>query len=301
MKIKKLDMRGIAHYVAPLLFVLIFAIGGTAYIVASHADTPCPTNASACSQPPSVTILTPTIKSTVSGTVQIAVRIADPAALAGTPISLQFQVDSTKLGSSQVVTPPVNGAIYTYSWNSSTITNGAHEVGVGVSPVSQTSKPGILVLGGVGTYIPITVSNSSSTSPSTSSYTLVGTASAASTGETVKAYACVSKLTNTEWATTALYELSSSYKQPAGFNWMATLTNTGTTPLPSNQSVSQSFVDDATKPAAVITLLSNPNGENPLTFSYKTTLSGNTTTSGTIAQGIHPVDLVSCAGTLPSN
>lgn len=301
MKIRKLDMRGLAHYVAPLLVVIVFAIGGAAYLVASHADTPCPTNATACSQPPSVTIQTPAAQSTVSGVVPITVRIADPTALSGTPVSVQFQVDNTKLGNPQIVTPPVNGAIYSYSWPSTTVTNGAHQIGVSVQPYNQTSKPGILALGGVGTYYPITVNNPPSSTASAGSYTLIGKSSPAGSNTTVSAYACVTKITNTEWATTALYELAGSYKQPAGFNWTATLTNTGTTPLPSNLSVSQNFVDDATKPAAVLTILSNPNGLNPLTFSYKSTLNGNTTSSGTIAQGIHPVDLKSCAGTLPTN
>jgi hypothetical protein len=309
MKIKKLNMRGIAHYIAPLLFVVIFAIGGTAYLVASHADTPCPPNAVACSDPPSVTILTPAVQSTVSGVVSVTVRIADPAPLEGAPVSMQFQVDSTKLGTPQIVTPPVNGAIYSYSWTSSTVANGSHLIGVSVQPVNQTTKPGILALGGVSTFYPVTVNNINSVPAppiptpvppvSNGSYTLIGKASPTGASETISAYACVTKLTNTEWATTALYELSNSYKQPAGFNWTATVTNTGTTPLPGNQSVSQNFVNDATKPAAILTILSNPQGQNPLTFSYKTTFSGNTTTSGTIAQGVHPVDLVTCAGTLP--
>ena len=42
MKLKKLDVRGFSHDIILLLFVVIFAIGGVAYLVASHADT-CPT------------------------------------------------------------------------------------------------------------------------------------------------------------------------------------------------------------------------------------------------------------------
>jgi hypothetical protein len=40
MKIKKLNQNGFSHDLVIILFVLIFAIGGTAYLVGSHADTP---------------------------------------------------------------------------------------------------------------------------------------------------------------------------------------------------------------------------------------------------------------------
>jgi len=40
MKIKKLNHSGFTHDILVVLFVLIFAIGGTAYLVGSHADTP---------------------------------------------------------------------------------------------------------------------------------------------------------------------------------------------------------------------------------------------------------------------
>lgn len=42
----KLNTKGFSHYLVPMLFVLIFAIGGTAYLVASHADTLTTINAS---------------------------------------------------------------------------------------------------------------------------------------------------------------------------------------------------------------------------------------------------------------
>jgi hypothetical protein len=126
-----------------------------------------------------------------------------------------------------------------------------------------------------------------------SSYTYIGKATPANSNEIIDAYACVNKLTNSKWSTTAIYEMSSSYKQPSGFNWTATLANYSTTPVVNNISLSQNF-NDATIPTATIDILTDPQGSNPLTFSYKSTLNGSTTTSGTIASGIHPVNLVSC-------
>jgi cell wall-associated NlpC family hydrolase len=41
MKLKKLNMRGFSHDIVLLAIVIIFAIGGVGYLVASHADTPC--------------------------------------------------------------------------------------------------------------------------------------------------------------------------------------------------------------------------------------------------------------------
>jgi hypothetical protein len=39
MKLKKLDMRGFSHDIALVLFMVIFAIGGVGYLVASHAES----------------------------------------------------------------------------------------------------------------------------------------------------------------------------------------------------------------------------------------------------------------------
>ena len=42
MKIKKLNARGFSHDIVLVLFVVVFAIGGVAYLVASHADALVP-------------------------------------------------------------------------------------------------------------------------------------------------------------------------------------------------------------------------------------------------------------------
>lgn len=125
---------------------------------------------------------------------------------------------------------------------------------------------------------------------------LVGQVTPSQSNETITAYACVTKLTNTEWVTNGLFELSSSFKQPVGFNWTASIINGGTTTLPNNQAIYQNFIDDATTPAADITMFTNPYGQNPLSFSYEAgyAVKGGTTLMGNIAQGIHPVNLVNC-------
>jgi hypothetical protein len=201
MKLKKLNVRGFSHEIGLILFVIIFAIAGVGYVVASHAD---------------------------------------PIACPGT---------------------------------ATTSTNSA-----ACKPLPRPK-------------------------PSSSGYTYIGQATPSNSDETVSAYACVTKLSNTEWVTTGLFELSSSYKQPTGFNWTASITNRGTTPVPNNQTANQNFVDDATLPAAVVTIFTNPNGENPLTFSYSsgTSIKGSTNTTGSLASNIHPDSLKICSAPPPSS
>src|SRR5437763_230044 len=47
MKIRKLNNKGFSHEVLIIAFVAVFAIAGVAYVVASHAQTPMATTASA--------------------------------------------------------------------------------------------------------------------------------------------------------------------------------------------------------------------------------------------------------------
>ncbi len=46
MKTKKLNARGFSHEVLILLFVIVFAVAGAAYLVATHAQTPTASTAS---------------------------------------------------------------------------------------------------------------------------------------------------------------------------------------------------------------------------------------------------------------
>lgn len=211
MKLKKLDMRGFSHEIGLVLFVVIFAIAGVAYLVGSHADS-----------------------------------VACPGAIS--------------IATNSTTCPPLP---------------------------TPTPNP--------------------TTSTNTSAYTFIGKSTAPGTNETVSAYACVTKLSSTDWMTTGLFELSSHFAQPAGanFNWTATIINGSTTPIPNNLSVSQTFINDAAlpAPAAVLNMFSNPQGENPLSFSYSaagTPIKTSPSTEGNIAQGIHPVSLKSCAGTPPT-
>lgn len=166
-------MRGFSHEIALILFVVIFAIGGVAYLVASHADATCSSG------------LSPTV---IAGQCESYIGQASPA------------------------------------------------------------------------------------------------------GQTVTAYACVTKLSNTNWRTTALYTLS----KPSTAASAATITNTGTSPIAGNQSVSQPF-SDTPSPTATLNIFTNPQGQNPLTFSYS---SG--TVASVIAQNIHPVNLVTCSASSTS-
>lgn len=52
MKIKKLDMRGFSHEMVLVLVVVVSAIVGTGYLVASHAETLCATGSSCPSNGP---------------------------------------------------------------------------------------------------------------------------------------------------------------------------------------------------------------------------------------------------------
>jgi hypothetical protein len=132
---------------------------------------------------------------------------------------------------------------------------------------------------------------------------LVGRVSVPSKQETVTAYACVTKISSSYWRTTALFRLSNTYTM-ANPNWTAAVLNTGTTPLANNKLVETLFNDTAPQPSAVLTIFSNPQGENPLSFKY--IQQGNATNTaatktaapapiqGYIAQNIHPASLDVC-------
>jgi hypothetical protein len=61
MKIRKLDARGFSHHFVMVLVVLVIAIGGTYYLVASHADNNCSpvSGVSAVSTPTSAVVCAP--------------------------------------------------------------------------------------------------------------------------------------------------------------------------------------------------------------------------------------------------
>jgi hypothetical protein len=87
-------------------------------------DTACvPTNlgdncATSDTTPPTVSVTSPTGGSTVSGTVNIAATAADASGIT----QVQFLVDGT------AQTPPDTTAAYTYSWDTTQVTNGAHTI-----------------------------------------------------------------------------------------------------------------------------------------------------------------------------
>jgi chitodextrinase len=66
MKLKKLDMRGFSHDIALVLFVVIFAIAGVGYLVASHADS-CSPVSGAVSDPASGAVSSPASSTTCQG------------------------------------------------------------------------------------------------------------------------------------------------------------------------------------------------------------------------------------------
>jgi len=91
----------------------------TAYDAAGNVSTPSnqATGVSAPdTQPPSVTITAPVSGASVAGTVSVTATASDNVAVA----SVQFQLDGNNLGAA------ITSAPYTYSWNTTTVTNGSH-------------------------------------------------------------------------------------------------------------------------------------------------------------------------------
>jgi hypothetical protein len=88
MKLKKLDMRGFSHDIAMALFVVIFAIAGVGYLVASHADNCSPVSGvvSVVSGDTPVPVSTPTSSATSASACQ-SVPLSPPVNYAATQIT----------------------------------------------------------------------------------------------------------------------------------------------------------------------------------------------------------------------
>jgi len=82
---KKLDMRGITHDVVAIAFVVVFAIGGIAYLVASHADS-CSSAASGPTSSP----VTSVACITASGPVAGQDTLSGTCALSGVPTNPSY-------------------------------------------------------------------------------------------------------------------------------------------------------------------------------------------------------------------
>ena len=90
MKLKKLDMRGFSHDIALVLFVVIFAIAGVGYLVASHADNCNPNPVSGVTSGAVSTV----VSSPASTPVCQSVPITAPTNYAATQITTNSFVDS---------------------------------------------------------------------------------------------------------------------------------------------------------------------------------------------------------------
>ncbi len=89
MKLKKLDMRGFSHDVVLVLFIAIFAIGGVAYLVASHAASCTPTPTQPGNAQPYTATPTYIIKgSTPSGCQSVSGPVTGPPLAQGEQLSI---------------------------------------------------------------------------------------------------------------------------------------------------------------------------------------------------------------------
>ena len=82
----------------------------------SAASNEAPAVVTADTQPPTVTITSPTTGATVSGTISLTASATDDVGVAG----VQFQVDGADLG------PELTAAPYTYSWDTTATSSGPH-------------------------------------------------------------------------------------------------------------------------------------------------------------------------------
>ncbi len=156
-----------------------------------------PTSAPSDTTPPTVSITAPTASAVVTGAaVSLAATASDNVAVS----SVQFKIDGSSVGSADTVSP------YTYTWDSSTVADGAHTV-------SATA----------------TDSSNNSTTSSTVSITVDNTAPVRSAGSPSSALPL--NTTSTTLSLTTNESATCSYSTTAGttYNAMTPFTTTGST------------------------------------------------------------------------
>jgi chitodextrinase len=123
-----------------------FSAGVDAYDAAGNVSAKVTTNltTSACdTTAPTVSITAPAAGATVSATTSISATAADNVAVAG----VQFKLDGANLGTEVTASP------YTFSWNTSTATEGAHTITAVARDTSGNTT--------TSTSVSVTVSNAS--------------------------------------------------------------------------------------------------------------------------------------------
>lgn len=127
--------------------------------------------------PPTVSIGSPASGSTVSGTVNVQVSASDNTGVS----TVQISVDGSPVGTALTVAP------FTYSWNTSGLTNGSHTLTATATDLAGNST---------SSSVTVTVSNSTSTS-----------STATISGSTANVYgdALISPWINSSWSATVNY------------------------------------------------------------------------------------------------
>jgi hypothetical protein len=138
---RKLNQKGFAHWILPAVVIVTIASIGAYVLTGSHADpSGCPVpsalSGTTCSAGLYNTMATPAPQAVVSGAVAASTRVTDSFNQVS---SVQFTVDGAKVGSpipraavtsgGAAPVAPNNLFLYNYSWDSTTVPNGAHKVG----------------------------------------------------------------------------------------------------------------------------------------------------------------------------
>jgi hypothetical protein len=133
--------------------VLTATAGDAAGNSATSSQVSVTVNNSGNTTPPTVSMTAPASGATVSGTVAVTATASDSVGVA----RVQFQLDSTNVGAAVTTAP------YSYSWNSTTSTNGTHTLRAIATDTLNNSA--------TSTSVTVTVSNSKDTTPPTVSIT----------------------------------------------------------------------------------------------------------------------------------
>jgi len=140
----------------------VVVVSNTAGTVTSAAAT-LTANAASDTTPPAVSVTAPANAATVSGTVTVSANATDNVAVA----SVQFQLDGANLGSLDTATP------YTFSWNTTTASNGSHTLRAIAKDTSNNSA--------TSANVTVTVNNATAdTTPPTVPTGLTATAASSS-------------------------------------------------------------------------------------------------------------------------
>ena len=226
--------------------------------------------------PPTVSLTAPTSGATVSGTTTVSASASDNVGVA----SVQCQLDGANLGSLLTVAP------YTYSWNTTTVSNGSHTLRAVAKDAAGNSATSAAVT--------VTVSNTpADTTPPTVSISAPANGATESGTTTVSANA-----SDNVGVASVQFQLDSANvgslltASPYTYSWNTTTTSNGSHTL---RAIAKDAAGNSRTSATVTVTVSNtPTDTTPPTVSISAPVNG-ATVSGTTTVSANASDNVGVA------